>query len=391
MANKNTEPKEIDNLYGDTCLIIEDAREKAYRAVNTALTIRNWLLGKRIAQEKLEEDGRAQYGKQVMETLAEMLTTKYGKGLDKSSLHKFVKFYKMFPQIVESVTPQFENMGNKIVESLTPQLVNTCKSKQSEILSTVSPKSGIVNTLRPQLLPWTHYNELIRVEDDEARFWYEKEAINEVWSVRTLHRNIASQYYYRTIQSQNKKAVADEMHKITAPYQQDKLEFIKNPIVAEFLGLKSNTDFTESDLEKSVISHLQNFIMEMGKGFAFVGRQQHIRTDMGDFYIDLVFYNYILKCFVLIDLKTSQITHQDVGQMDMYVRMYDKLKRTEGDNPTIGLLLCSETSDDMARYSVLNGSEQIFQAKYLTYLPSTEELKREIEYQKEIFRQQHQD
>ncbi len=140
MANQNTTPKEIDNLYGDSCLIIEDAREKAYRAVNTALTIRNWLLGKRIAQEKLEEDGRAQYGKQVMETLAEMLTAKYGKGLDKSSLHKFVKFYKMFPQIVESVTPQFENMGNKIVESLTPQLVNTCKSKQSEILSTVSTK-----------------------------------------------------------------------------------------------------------------------------------------------------------------------------------------------------------------------------------------------------------
>ncbi len=384
MANQNTTPKEIDNLYGDSCLIIEDAREKAYRAVNTALTIRNWLLGKRIAQEKLEEDGRAQYGKQVMETLAEMLTAKYGKGLDKISLHNYVRFYKFFPNIVDAVRQQSEK-----VDTVCQQLVNTSKSERNEILETVSPKFGIVNAVSPQLLPWCHYRELIRVEDDEARFWYEKEAINEVWSVRTLHRNIASQYYYRTIQSQNKKAVADEMHKITAPYQQDKLEFIKNPIVAEFLGLKSNTDFTESDLEKSVISHLQNFIMEMGKGFAFVGRQQHIRTDMGDFYIDLVFYNYILKCFVLIDLKTSQISHQDVGQMDMYVRMYDKLKRTEGDNPTIGLLLCSETSDDMARYSVLNGSEQIFQAKYLTYLPSTEELKREIEYQKEIFRQQH--
>ncbi len=407
MANQNTTPKEIDNLYGDSCLIIEDAREKAYRAVNTALTIRNWLLGKRIAQEKLEEDGRAQYGKQVMETLAEMLTAKYGKGFNKSTLHKYVKFYKMFPQIVESVIPQFTaknaivdavRQQSQIVASVMPQFTNDCKSEGNEIVASLTPQfantferkhSEIMATVSPQLLPWTHYIELIRVEDDEARFWYEKEAINEVWSVRTLHRNIASQYYYRTIQSQNKKAVADEMHKITAPYQQDKLEFIKNPVVAEFLGLKSNTDFTESDLEKSVISHLQNFIMEMGKGFAFVGRQQHIRTDMGDFYIDLVFYNYILKCFVLIDLKTSQISHQDVGQMDMYVRMYDKLKRTDGDNPTIGLLLCSETSDDMARYSVLNGSEQIFQAKYLTYLPSTEELKREIEYQKEIFRQQH--
>jgi hypothetical protein len=178
------------------------------------------------------------------------------------------------------------------------------------------------------------------------------------------------------------------MHKLTAPMQQDKLEFIKNPVVAEFLGLQSDADFTESELEGSIINHLQKFIMEMGKGFAFVGRQQHIRTDMGDFYIDLVFYNYILKCFFLIDLKTTQITHQDVGQMDMYIRMYDSLKRTEGDNPTIGLLLCSDTSDDMARYSVLHGSDQIFQAKYLTYLPSKEELAREIEIQKEIFRQQ---
>ena len=178
------------------------------------------------------------------------------------------------------------------------------------------------------------------------------------------------------------------MHKLTSPTQQDKLEFIKNPVVAEFLGLQSDTDFTESELESSIINHLQKFIMEMGKGFAFVGRQQHIRTDMGDFYIDLVFYNYILKCFFLIDLKTTQISHQDVGQMDMYIRMYDSLKRTEGDHPTIGLLLCSDTSDDMARYSVLHGSDQIFQAKYLTYLPSKEELAREIEIQKEIFRQQ---
>ena len=178
------------------------------------------------------------------------------------------------------------------------------------------------------------------------------------------------------------------MHKLTAPMQQDKLEFIKNPVVAEFLSLQSDADFTESEMEGSIINHWQKFIMEMGKGFAFVGRQQHIRTDMGDFYIDLVFYNYILKCFFLVDLKTTQISHQDVGQMDMYIRMYDALKRTEGDNPTIGLLLCSDTSDDMARYSVLHGSDQIFQAKYLTYLPSKEELAREIEMQKEIFRQQ---
>ena len=234
------------------------------------------------------------------------------------------------------------------------------------------------------MLPWTLYRELIRIEDGVARKWYEQEALRETWSSRTLHRNIGSQYYYRLMQSPKKDKVAEEMHQITAPMQ-DKLEFIKNPVVAEFLGLAHNSDFTESDLEGNIISHLQKFIMELGKGFAFVARQKHIRTDMGDFYIDLVFYNYILKCFFLIDLKASQITHQDVGQMDMYIRMYDKTQRTEGDNPTIGLVLCSETSEDMARYSVLNGNEQLFQAKYLTYLPTKEQLIREIEQQKLIF------
>ena len=184
------------------------------------------------------------------------------------------------------------------------------------------------------------------------------------------------------------KVVVDEMKRITAPMQGDKLEFIKNPVVAEFLGLSQNSKFSETELESVIITHLQKFIMELGKGYAFVARQQHIRTDMGDFYIDLVFYNYILKCFMLIDLKTEQISHQDVGQMDMYIRMYDELKRTEGDNPTIGLILCSRTSEDMARYSMLKDNDRLFQAKYLTYLPTKEELKKEIEQQKEIFRLQ---
>ena len=349
----------LSNIYSDTCTIIEDARDRAYRAINTALTIRNWMIGERIAREHLGDDGRAEYGKYIISSLAEMLTKKYDKGFDTSSLHKYVKFFNMFPEIVDSVRPQLQS-----------------SEKQSHT---------IVDSVRPQLLPWTLYRELIRVENADARNWYCKEATREVWSSRTLHRNIASQYYFRMIQSQAKDKVTEEMHQLTAPYQQDKLEFIKNPVVAEFLGLSSNMDFTESELEGCIISHLQKFVMEMGKGFAFVARQKHIRTDMGDFYIDLVFYNYILKCFFLIDLKTSQITHQDVGQMDMYVRMYDQLQRTDGDNPTIGLLLCSETSDDMARYSVLHGNEQIFQAKYLTYLPTKEELIKEIEYQKEIF------
>ena len=178
------------------------------------------------------------------------------------------------------------------------------------------------------------------------------------------------------------------MRKLTAPLQGDKLEFIKNPVVAEFLGLTPYTQFSETELESAIITHLQKFIMELGKGYAFVARQQHIRTDMGDFYIDLVFYNYILKCFMLVDLKTEQISHQDVGQMDMYVRMYDELKRTEGDNPTIGLILCSRTSEDMARYSMLKDNDKLFQAKYLTFLPTKEELAYEIERQKLVFRLQ---
>ncbi|MBQ9394687.1 MAG: DUF1016 domain-containing protein, partial [Proteobacteria bacterium] len=173
-----------------------------------------------------------------------------------------------------------------------------------------------------------------------------------------------------------------------ASFEGDKLEFIKNPVVAEFLGIKQGAELTESKLESAIIDHLQQFMMELGKGFALVARQQHIRTEAKDYYIDLVFYNYILKCFLLIDLKTERITHQDVGQMDMYVRMYDELKRTDGDNPTIGLILCSETDEDIARYSVLHGNEQLFAAKYMVYLPTKEELQREIERQKEIFRLQ---
>lgn len=352
------------SLYDDACGIIEEARVRAYKAVNVSLTLRNWHLGERIAKDELDGVERAEYGKGIIKELAKALTAKYGKGFDFSSLYQYVRFYKMYPEILDAVSPK------------------------SEKLDAVSPKSEIGDAVRPQLLPWTHYRELIRVENAEARAWYEQEALREVWSTRTLHRNIASQYYFRLLQSAHKEKVVDEMHQLTASMQDDKLEFIKNPVVAEFLGLQSNPDFTETELEGSIISHLQKFIMEMGKGFAFVARQKHIRTDMGDFYIDLVFYNYILKCFFLIDLKTEQITHQDVGQMDMYVRMFDKLQRTEGDNPTIGLLLCSETSEDMARYSVLHGSEQLFQAKYITYLPTKEELTREIEVQKEIFRQQ---
>lgn len=223
-----------------------------------------------------------------------------------------------------------------------------------------------------------------------ARDWYEKEVAEQTWSVRTLQRNISSQYYYRMLQTQKKELVESEMKELTAPYQNDKLEFIKNPVVAEFLGFSQNTDFTESDLEKSILSNLQKFLMELGKGYAFVARR-HIHTEKQEYFIDLVFYNYILKCFVLIDLKTQKITHQDVGQMDMYIRMYDELKRSEGDNPTIGIVLCSETDEDIARYSTMRSNEQLFASKYKLYLPTEEELREEIEIQKTMFYLQQQE
>ena len=240
-------------------------------------------------------------------------------------------------------------------------------------------------------LSWLHYERLLRVKDADARLWYLKEAAREQWDYRTLQRNISSQYYYRLLQTPEhlRKEVSDEMRSLTSDFEKDKLSYLKNPVIAEFLGLPQNPAYSESKLETAIIDHLQTFIMELGKGYAFVARQQHIKTDMGDFYIDLVFYNIILKSYLIIDLKTTQITHQDVGQMDMYVRMYDEFKLTEGDNPTIGIVLCSETSKDIARYSILKDNDHLFATKYKTYLPTEEQLRTEIERQKQLFYLQH--
>ncbi len=324
--------------------IIEVARESAYQAVNVALVQRNWLLGRRIAEEELRGGNRAEYGLEIIKTLSRKLTDEYGKGFTKSNLYNFYLFYKTFPEIFHAAS------GKSL-----------------------------------PLLSWTHYRTLLQVKDDKARACYAKEAAEQTWAVRTLQRNIDTQYYYRLLSSQNTAPVEQEMQQFTASYQQDKLEYLKNPVVAEFLGLSSNIDMTETQLESAILSNLQKFLMELGKGYAFVSRQQHIHTEKQDYYIDLVFYNYILKCFVLIDLKTGKITHQDVGQMDMYIRMYDELKRSEGDNPTLGIVLCSETDEDIARYSVMHGSEQLFASKYKLYLPTEEELRAEIEAQKAIF------
>lgn len=376
-------------LFQDACSIIEQAQASAYYAVNEMLIKRNWLLGMRIQHEVLK-DKRAEYGEQVIAHLADNLTERYGEGFIKRNLHHYVDFYLKHPDFF-----LLENGESKIVNAVSSQsslgdnnIVNAVSSQSGNIFQAVSGKfENILQVLtaKSQIrLSWTHYRIILQENSADARAWYEKEAAREMWSTRTLQRNVSSQYYHRMLQSQNKETVHGEMQKLTAPLQ-DKLEYLKNPVVAEFLGFKNNTDYTESDLEQRIIDHMIPFLMELGKGFTLADRQKRIHTEKEDYYIDLVFYNYNLRCFVLVDLKTTKLRHQDVGQMDMYVKMYDEMMCPQGHNPTIGLLLCADTDEDVAHYSVLNSNDQLYAAKYLTYMPTKEELRREIEQQKEFF------
>ena len=368
---KDITPIDKSSLLNDACNIIEQAQATAYRQVNETLIKRNWLLGMRIRHEVLKDE-RAEYGEQVVKMLAKVLTAKYGEGFTWRNIYNYIDFYATYNGF-------FLNENGDSVNGQT--ILHALSAKSENIFHALRAKS-------PIRLTWTHYRIILQESSKEARNWYEREAANEVWSTRTLQRNISSQYYHRMLMSQHKELVHEEMVERTSPLQ-DKMEFIKNPVIAEFLGFPQEATFTESELETSIINNLQKFIMELGKGYAFVARQQHVHTEKEDYYIDLVFYNYLLKSFVLIDLKTTKVTHQDVGQMDMYVRMYDELKRGENDNPTIGILICADTDEDIARYSVLHDSDQLFAAKYKTYMPTDEELRAEIETQKNIYYLQH--
>lgn len=371
------------SLIQDACTIIDQAQTTAYRQVNETLIKRNWLLGMRIQHEVLK-DKRAEYGQQVVKNLAQSLLERYGRGFSMRNLYNFVDFYQSHPGIFHAVSGD-----TTIVNAVSAQseVANILQSLTAKSLSNSSQQPNILQTLTaksPIRLTWSHYSIILQENSKEARDWYEQEAAREMWGTRTLQRNVSSQYYHRLLQSQNKDVVHGEMKQLTAPLQ-DKLEYLKNPVVAEFLGFKNNTDYTESDLEQSIIDHLIPFLMEMGKGFTLADRQKRIHTEKEDYYIDLVFYNYNLRCFVLVDLKTTKLRHQDVGQMDMYVKMYDEMMCPQGHNPTIGILLCADTDEDVAHYSVLNGSDQLYAAKYLTYMPTKEELRREIEQQKQFF------
>ena len=333
---------EVSNNYiNEIKKILKNARQKAYTAVNSAMVEAYWKIGRRIVEEEQNGKERAEYGKEILQNLSKELTEEFGKGYSYRTLREIRQFYLMFSDF--------------------------------EKWRTVSAK-----------LTWSHFQKVLKVSDEKARIFYLTEAAENMWSVRTLDRNISTLYYNRIIASIDKKIVENEMKDKTKKLQAE--EFIKNPVVLEFLDLPTSMSYTENELEKALIDDIQKFMMELGKGFAFVERQQHIRTENSDFYIDLVFYNYILKCFIIVELKTEKLTHQDIGQLDMYVRMYDDLKKQENDNPTIGLLLCTDTDRTIIKYSVLNDNKNLFASKYINYLPSEEELINEIERQKVLFK-----
>ena len=368
---------EDNMLVNDLRSIVSKARSKAFAAVNYSLVERNWRIGQRIVEQEQNGASRAEYGKHVIEIASAALTEEFGKGFSETNIMNFKKFYLKFKELTipQTLSEEFKKQKHQTLSdesSLLPQKGQT-QSAQFEL----------------RLLPWSHYERLIRVEDKKAREWYAKEAFEQGWSFRTLNRNINTLYYERLLMSKKKQPVVDEMQDKTKAYQQDKLEYIKSPVVLEFLGLPEDTFLAESKLETAIINNLEKFLMEMGKGYALVARQQHIRTEENDYYIDLVFYNYLIKSFILVDLKVNRITYQDVGQMDMYLQMYDKMKKGPDDNPTIGIILCTETDSDVARYSTLAKNDQMFAAKYKLYLPDKEDLRREIERQKELYLMAH--
>lgn len=331
---------------GDVRRIIEEGRKQAYAAAGNIALATYWNVGRRIVEEEQNGNSRAEYGKRLIAELANNLKKDYGSGYGKRNLAYYRQFYLVFNDI---------EILHEFVQNLS----------------------------------WTHIRRLLSVTDPKARQWYMIQASRDMWSTTTLDRNISSQYFERRLAAQREHPELP-LTKAIAPYNDtDPLEYIKNPTVAEFMGFRRDAKYSESELEQALIDNLEKFILELGRGFAFVERQQHIATELDDFYIDLVFYNFRMKRFVIFELKTHTMRHQDIGQLDMYVRMYDDLMKQPDDNPTIGVLLCTDTDSTVAKYSVLNESQQLFAAKYMTYMPTEEELRREIEQQKRFFLEHH--
>ena len=325
-------PTRLSSLADAIATQIEQARGQLRQAVNSVMVQSYWEIGRLIVEDEQQGESRAEYGKQQLQQLSQQLTERLGKGFDITNLRKMRTFYQAFP---------------------------------------------IRDALRLEL-SWTHYRTLLRIDNPQARDWYLHEAITQSWSARALERQIGTLYYERLLASQNKALVEQEAQSNTQPLAETAKDYLRDPYILDFLNLQDKT-YQESELEQAIISNLQQFLLELGKGFAFVERQQRIRFDDDDFYIDLVFYNFKLKCFLLVDLKLGKLKHQDVGQMDTYVRLYDEQRKGSDDNPTIGLVLCSEKSEAVVKYSVLAEQKQLFAARYLPYLPTEAELKRELE------------
>ena len=332
----------LQPLIGNLAELIRQARQQAIRAVDVLQVQTCWEIGRYIVEFEQGGEARAGYGKQLLPTLAEALTAEFGKGFDTTNLRHMRGFFLAFP---------------------------------------------IRDALRREL-SWTHYRTLLKVDSDSARQWYMNEAATQNWSTRALERQIGTLYYERLLASQDRAAVEQEAISNLQALGKSPREFVRDPVLLEFLGLPNAGTLLESDLEQALIDQLQGFLLELGKGFAFVARQQRISTESKDFYIDLVFYNYLLKCFVIFDLKRGELTHQDIGQMDMYVRMYDDLKRGPEDGPTVGIILCAQKDASVVRYSVLQGNEQLFASKYKLVLPSEEELRAELDRERALLEAQ---
>jgi predicted nuclease of restriction endonuclease-like (RecB) superfamily len=349
----------VGALYSEIRSVLEQARSSAYRSVNLAMVRAYWRIGHLIVEHEQEGKTRAEYGKAVLKEVSERLSAEFGKGFDITNLRKMRQFYLHFSKrdAARLETGKRDATGPEFKEL-----------EQSPYLRLE--------------LSWTHYRMLLRVEDETAREWYMNEAADQNWSTRQLDRQISTLYYERLLASREKEPVRQEA--VEKLEQVEAELFIRDPYVLEFLNLKDYSGLRESTVEQAIIDKLQRFLLELGKGFSFVARQKRIRFGDEDFYVDLVFYNYMLKCFVLIDLKIGKLTHQDIGQMDGYVRMYEEHGKVEGDNPTIGLILCSEKNEAIARYSVLNNSRQIFASKYMLYLPTENELERELERERRL-------
>jgi predicted nuclease of restriction endonuclease-like (RecB) superfamily len=377
------------NLYADVKNILEQARNTAVKAVNFSMVIAYWQIGNRIVEEEQGGNKKAAYGDLMIDELSKKLTQDFGKGFSSTNLRYFRQFYLFFP-IHHAVSDELEkkpirhavrgelkdSKKGKIGHAVNDQSLNKKKSSSKAVLSQ-SHIPSIRNAVRPEL-SWTHYRLLLKVENKAARTYYMNECAEENWSTRTLERQINSLYFERILSSKNKKALITKTKKENNADKPNILDFVKDPYVLEFLQLNQNATLYEKELETELLNKLQLFLLELGKGFSFVARQKRISADGEHFFIDLVFYNYILKCFVLIDLKTGKLTHQNIGQMDLYVRYYEDEIKQKTDNPTIGLILCTEKNETIVKYSVLKESKQIFASKYKLILPTEKELIKEL-------------